>query len=82
MKKQKYKRISELGLKVKKDIDCEYVNSEELQDKLKKLNIVKQFDKYFGIQTCSINGPYASDVESVLERISSGKLTGTQLFWD
>jgi hypothetical protein len=36
----------------------------------------------FGVQTQILQGPYAWDVEAVLERMMSGKLTGTQLFMD
>jgi hypothetical protein len=41
-----------------------------------------RFQDLFGIQTCLAEGPYASDVEAVLERMVSGKLIGTQLFMD
>ena len=49
---------------------------------LKKID--KQFSEMFGIQTCLVDGPYAWDVEAVLERIASGRLTGTQhpMGWD
>jgi hypothetical protein len=36
----------------------------------------------YGIQTQCAYGPYPWDVEAVLERMMSGKLTGTQLLVD
>jgi hypothetical protein len=41
-----------------------------------------KFSEYFGMQTCHEGGLYPWDVEPVLERMMSGKLTGTQLYWD
>lgn len=46
----------------------------------------EKFDEWFGVQTCPHlkegAALYAWDVEAVLERMASGKLIGTQLFWD
>lgn len=46
----------------------------------------KQFNDLFGIQTCpAVDGGsavYPWDAEAVLERMASGRLTGSQLFWD
>ena len=65
-----------------------HVNVNELAAKLgpEKAQI---FNNIFGIgQTCPIiegeayNALYPWDVEAVLERMESGRLTGTQLFWD
>ncbi len=42
----------------------------------------KRFSAAFGCQTCMQAGPFAYDVEAVLERLASGRLTGTQLAWD
>lgn len=33
-------------------------------------------------QTMSVEGPYPYDVEAVLVRMRTGRLTGTQAFWD
>lgn len=41
-----------------------------------------KFHDWFGIQTCHVKGPYPWDVEAVLHRMKTGKLTGTQLLWD
>lgn len=75
-----YPRIKELGLDVKSGI----VNRYELNDKLRELKLLQKFSKMFGIQTQTIDGPWASDVEAVLERLKTGKRTGTQhpLLWD
>ena len=49
---------------------------------------IERFHEYFGIQTCPCvkNGPavYPWDAEAVLERMFSGRLTGTQhpALWD
>lgn len=54
----------------------------ELKKALKKHKITKQFNEYFGQQTCLIEGPYPHDVEAVLVRIFKKKLVGTQLIMD
>jgi hypothetical protein len=45
-----------------------------------------EFHELFGVQTCPFvdgqPGLFAWDAEAVLERMASGKRTGTQLFWD
>lgn len=43
---------------------------------------VEEFSDLFGIQTQCIDGMYQHDVEAVLQRMYSGKLTGSQLIWD
>lgn len=75
-----YPRIKQIGLEVNKGV----VNWDSLKIKLDELSFTDKFHKYFGIQTCTEGGPWASDVEDVLERLMSGKLTGTQhpLLWD
>lgn len=46
----------------------------------------KKFNKLFGVQTGIVIGGepamWASDCEAVLERMATGKLTSSQLFWD
>ena len=54
----------------------------ELTEVLVEKGIKKQFGEFYGIQTQSGGGPYAWDVEAVLKRINTGKLTGTQLYRD
>lgn len=78
--KKLYPRIYEIGLSVNKGV----VNSDSLRSKLEELGITEKFNKLFGIQTCAFDGPWASDVEAVLERLKSGEKTGTQhpLLWD
>ena len=80
--KSEYPRINKLGLKVLYKKDMPYVDRKKLVTALRKHKIVKKFSELFGIQTAFVEGPYAYDVEAVLERIYSGKLTGTQLLWD
>ena len=41
-----------------------------------------KFNECFGIQTCPEGGMWAHDVEAVLVRMKTGKLTGSQLIWD
>jgi hypothetical protein len=78
-----YPHIKKLGLKI--IMDCPNsiprINGKELDRKLGKEKS-KIFSKLFGCQTCGANGMYVYDVEAVLERMDSGKLVGTQLFWD
>ena len=65
-----------------RDEHCAYVPRCELHAALRKAGIAEQFSEMFGIQTCTMHGPYPWDCEAVLERIASGNLTGTQLCWD
>lgn len=73
---KEYPRIAELGVTVHRE-PVAHVKNEELNKALGDRK--KEFGRLFGIQTCLIDGPYAWDVEAVLERMASGKLTGTQL---
>lgn len=76
---KKYKRIQQFKIKVYDKGN--YVKWEDIRKALNKPQL-KLFGKYFGIQTCDSRGPFPWDVEAVLERIVSKKLTGTQLDWD
>lgn len=82
-KKSEYPQIEKLGLtiitKCKNSIPG--VSFSEIKEKLgdKKYKI---FSELYGCQTCGANGAYAYDIEAVLERMASGKLTGTQAFFD
>lgn len=84
--KNEYPRIKALGIPILNG----NVLSSDVDDVLPKKER-KIFSKLFGIQTCpmikldngeEVCGLYAWDVEAVLERMKSGKLTGSQLFWD
>ena len=79
----KYPRIEQLGLTIitKNPQSIPGIDGKELARKLGKKK-TKIFSDLFGAQTCGENGMYVYDVEAVLERMYSGKLTGTQLFWD
>lgn len=78
-----YPRIHELGLTIitKCPDSIPGVSFEEIEEKLgnKKYKI---FASLYGCQTCGMNGPYVYDIEDILERMMSGKLQGTQKFWD
>jgi hypothetical protein len=78
-----YPRIHKLGLTIvtKCPNSIPGINGEELAQKLGKKK-TKIFSDLFGCQTCGGNGMYVYDVEAVLERMASGKLQGTQKFWD
>jgi len=82
-KKSPYPRLKQIGITLTVHTSgFHYVLPLDLNAALEKHNIREQFNKLFGVQTCCMEGPYASDCESVLERIFSGKLTGSQLEWD
>lgn len=77
-----FSRLIELGI----TIHCHpggqfsYVKDEDLKSVLG--DEWERFCKLFGVQTCPIEGIYAWDAESVLERMRSGKLQGSQLYFD
>lgn len=77
-----YPRIDSIGLTVHTE-PVAHVKRTELKDALVRAGIdLPRFYDLFGVQTCYIEGPYPWDVESVLERLKSGRLTGTQAVWD
>ena len=82
-----YPRLEKLGVKINME-PFPHVRNEELNDALKKAGMsVEKFSEYFGVQTCLMcddgtAGLYPWDCESTLERLISGKLTGTQLWMD
>lgn len=86
MKKPKeetrYPRLGQLGIPVSYEpVAC--VKHEDLQAGLTRSKLDrKKFSELFGVQTCPIGGFYPWDVEAVLERMLSGRKTGTQLWWD
>ena len=41
-----------------------------------------RFHELYGVQTCHEEGLYPHDVEAVLERMESGRCTGSQALWD
>jgi hypothetical protein len=90
MKKSKekilYPNLIKLGVEIHNE-PYPHIYWDDLDAALKKNNLDKEkFSKYFGAQTMIlINGkacPYPHDVEAVLERMKSGKLTGTQFLFD
>ena len=82
--KMLYPRIRELGLEIKQvgTEGYDYVEWKPLRKALLKRKITKKYGEYYGCQTAFEQGPYAHDVEAVLERIKSGNLQGTQKDWD
>lgn len=75
-----YPRLAQLKVQLTPD---GWVSSRELRAGLRRGKLKKAvFDKYFGIQTCPEGGVYPWDAEAVLERMMSGRLTGTQALWD
>ena len=80
MDKESYPRCKEAGLTVEDGV----VLKESLKAYLMCLGPLnaEKFHDYFGVQTVDAKGPYAWDVEAVLERMKSGKLILTQLDWD
>ena len=87
---EKYPRLAQLGVHVYAKGGCDAVDPLELQFFILSLlpaGSLKEFDGLFGVQTCPVlaelgQALYAWDVEAVLERMMSGRITGTQLFWD
>ena len=82
--KNPYPAITALGIKVY-DKPIAHILAEDLEAVLTKTQR-KIFNDYFGAQTCPLigdkQGLYLDDVEAVLVRMASGKLQGSQLFWD
>jgi len=77
-----FPRLKQIGCEVRKN-PIAHVTWTELDEKLADANIDrKRFGEMFGIQTMFAGGPYAWDVEAVLERMFSGHLTGSQRYWD
>lgn len=78
-RRDRYPRITALGVTVYSK-PLAHVKWAELKKALGKQH--KKFTNLFGCQTCCVDGPYPYDVEAVLERMASGRLTGTQAFMD
>jgi hypothetical protein len=85
-----YPRIDQLRIRLYVEPGCCYVDTDEIAFKLTFLledeKAPDTFSKLFGVQACplipGVSAVYAWDAEAVLERMLSGKLTGTQLTWD
>jgi hypothetical protein len=77
-----YPRCEQIGVNVIEH-PIHHVSRNELNECLAKANLdLDTYAELYGVQTQIMQGPYAWDVEAVLERMMSGKLTGTQLLWD
>jgi hypothetical protein len=76
-----YPRITELGLTVRAaECGLSYVDRAELREALGPK--LARFNRLLGLQTAIREGVYPWDVESALERLTTGKLTGSQKEWD
>lgn len=78
-----YPRVAKLGLTVRDGaVFCDELNATLLA----RYGEHDTFWEYFGVQTGVVVDDrlavWASDVESVLYRLDTGRLTGTQLFMD
>jgi hypothetical protein len=89
MSKSEYPRCNELKIPVHhrdEEAKVAHVFAEDVKKALKTRANYAKFNKLFGCQTCPIIGDqyalYPWDVEAVLERMLSGRLTGTQRLWD
>jgi len=80
-----FPRLEELGVEIVETEKESYpgVNWVQLQLALANAGLsIELFGKLYGVQTAGANGMYPWDVEAVLERMMSGRKTGTQLHWD
>lgn len=77
-----YPRLAQLGIPIQEH-PVSHIRRQDLQRGLEKHGLDRElFGELFGIQTMAEGGPYPWDVESVLERMLSGKRKGSQLLWD
>lgn len=79
-----YPRLTKLAVTIHPNPD--HVLCVDLKARLSELDS-KRFDELFGVQTGHVTNKgetalFASDAEAVLERMASGKRTGSQLIWD
>ena len=80
--KKLYPRCYQIGVSVVES-PIHHVDRNELNECLVKAGLNSDtYAELYGVQTQILQGPYAWDVEAVLERMMSGKLTGTQLLMD
>lgn len=82
MTSTEYPCLNQIGCTVNHE-PVDHVPWTELDDKLGLAGLDRErFGDLFGVQTCHAGGAYAWDVEAVLERMMSGKMTGSQRDWD
>jgi hypothetical protein len=82
---ERYPRCKAFGLQVRyRDKGWAYITHEDIAKMFteKGDSFSTKFNTMFGVQTCAVEGLYPHDVEAVLERMVSGRITGTQAFWD
>jgi len=77
-----YPRLEQIGCTINRE-PMDHVPWTELDAAIKDAGLDRErFSDLFGVQTCYAGGVYAWDAEAVLERMMSGKLTGSQRHWD
>lgn len=82
-----YKTLKKLGIHVyyNPDFKMDYVDSDSLDNflyKQRNLEYRKEVDIMMNGQTCGPLGMYPCDLDAALCRLETGKLTGSQKFWD
>lgn len=75
-----YPFLEKYNLPVERREGMAYVPFQDLDDVLESRGIKEQFIKLFGQQTQMLGGPFAWDVECVLERIDAGRVSHPVLF--
>jgi hypothetical protein len=84
--KNPYPNITKLGIKIYNE-PYPHCKFDEIHTVLKrnKLNC-KLFSKYYGSQTCIVvdgkGCPYPWDIDPIIERLLTGKIVGSQKYWD
>lgn len=77
-----YPRCEQIGVTIVNE-PVAHIKRANLHDCLLNHGLdLEEYSELYGVQTQSEYGPYPWDVEAVLERMMSGKLTGTQLLMD
>ena len=79
MNSASYPLLTRLGIQIQTS-PIPHVTRMDLLKGLKDAKLSQNdFHKFFGCQTCYVDGPYPWDVEAVLERMINKHLAGTQL---
>ena len=77
-----YPRCEQIGVTIIQE-PVPHINRANLHECLLNDGLdLEEYSELYGVQTQYVDGPYPRDVEAVLERMMSGKLTGTQLLMD
>lgn len=77
-----FTRLRQIGCDVREE-PVQHVTWTDLDAKIVDANLDRErFGELYGVQTAYVGGPYAWDVEAVLERMMSGRSVGSQMHWD